>query len=243
MLAMNYRSVEPKAVQAGEGCVSRYAWGIDYHEVIRPRLHRLADFHRRLVPNACVRGVVDTAPLLERGFAHQAGLGWIGKNTTLIHPTYGSWLFLAALLTSEELVFDVPMEGDPCSTCRACLDACPSGALQAPYRLDARRCISCLTIELRGEIPPDGRKALGNRVFGCDACQEACPWNQQGATAAEQAFYPQPGMNPVVLDELAAMDESEFRRRFGHSPLKRAGCAGIRRNIAAVSENQSRNHQ
>ena len=176
---------------------------------------------------------------MERGYAQQAGLGWIGKNTMLIHQQYGSWLFLAALLTSEELLYDKPTEENRCGACQACLDACPAGALVAPYRLDARKCVSCLTVELRGAIPPDGRRACGDRVFGCDACQEVCPWNRRTVPATEPAFQPKPGMNPVVLAELSAMDEAEFRRRFRHSPLKRAGHAGILRNVAVVAENQS----
>jgi epoxyqueuosine reductase len=237
MLAMNYRTVEPAASEPGYGQVSRYAWGDDYHDVIHSRLHTLADFHRRLVPTAQVRGVVDTAPLLERDFAQRAGLGWIGKNTMLIHRQCGSWLFLAALLTSEELAYDTPVTADGCGACRACLDACPTGALVAPHRLDARKCVSYLTIESRDPIPVEYRAVCGDRLFGCDACQDACPWNHGTPTTAEPAFQPKPGMNPVNLSEFSNMDEAEFRRRFRHTPLWRAKHTGILRNAAVVAKN------
>ncbi|MCE5268747.1 MAG: DUF1730 domain-containing protein [Planctomycetaceae bacterium] len=259
MLGMNYRTVEPAASQDPErpsGRVSRYAWGLDYHDVIRPRLHRLADFHRQLVPSAQTRGVVDTAPLLERRFAQLAGLGWIGRNATLINERFGSWFFLAALLTTEELAYDEPTTVDHCRSCRACLDACPTGALcgaascgagcqpavssaaarQPPprYRVDARKCLSYLTVESRGPLPAEFRAVAGNRLFGCDVCQEACPWNRSTPSTAEPAFQPAAGMNPVDLVELQSLDEAAFRRRFRNTPLWRPGREGILRNAEAL---------
>jgi epoxyqueuosine reductase len=231
MLAANYRSAEPADAGRGQARVSRHAWGTDYHDVLRGRLHKLADFHRRLVPTARVRGVVDTAPLLERRFGQLAGLGWIGKNTMLINRRLGSWFFLAALLTTEELAYDEPATEDHCGSCRACLDACPTGALVAPHRLDARKCISYLTIELRGAMPEEHRAACGDRLFGCDACQESCPWNLRTPVTAEQAFCPRPGMNPVELAELSALDEAAFRARFRDTPLWRARRGGILQSI------------
>jgi epoxyqueuosine reductase len=223
MLAMNYRTVDPVPPGAGQGTIARYAWGQDYHDVLRRRLRALADFHRRLVPGATVRGVVDTAPLLERDFARLAGLGWIGKNTMLINRRLGSWLVLAALLTSETLACDTPQTKGYCGTCRKCLEACPTGALVAPYRLDARRCISYLTIESREPVPEELRALLGPRVFGCDACQEVCPWNRRAPITAEPAFQPGEGMNPVDLAEIAGLGEAPFRRRFRSTALLRAG--------------------
>jgi len=236
MLAVNYRSDDPVEPKPGQGGVSRYAWGADYHDVIRQRLHRLADFHRRLVPEAEVRGVIDTAPLLEREFARAAGLGWIGKNTCLLNQRFGSWVFLAALLTSEQLVHDRPAD-DGCGSCRACLDACPTGALVEPYRLDARRCISYLTVELRDCTPIDLRTLQGNRLFGCDACQQACPHNRQTPITTEDAFRPRPRMNPMTLDELFTLDEDGFRRRFRHTPLWRSRRGGILCNAAIALGN------
>ena len=238
MLATNYRSVGPAEVKSGQGRISRYAWGTDYHEVVRRRLGRLAEFHRRLLPGAKVRGVVDTAPLLEREFARLAGLGWIGKNTCLVNRRFGSWLFLAALLSSEELEYDEPIAASSCGSCRACLDACPTGALVAPYRLDARRCISYLTIELRGSIPAELRGALGERLFGCDLCQEACPHNRRTPATTEPSFHPAEAANPADLAALFALDEEEFRRRFRHAPLRRAGRQGLLRNAAILLGNR-----
>src|SRR5262245_54350600 len=169
MLAMNYRAAEPIAPEAGQGRVSRYAWGeADYHDLIHARLEQFANCLRDRAPEAGVRGVVDTAPLLERDFAQLAGLGWIGKNTLLLNRNEGSWFFLAALLTDIELAYDVPHETDHCGTCRACLDACPTDAFPQPYVLDASRCISYLTIELRDAVPSQSRSGIGDVLFCCD---------------------------------------------------------------------------
>ncbi|NLE39064.1 MAG: tRNA epoxyqueuosine(34) reductase QueG [Pirellulaceae bacterium] len=240
MLAVGYRTVEPASDEraTAAGRIARYAWGRDYHDVVRERLHALADLHRRLTPGASVRGVVDTAPLLEREFAQRAGLGWIGKNTMLINRDWGSWVFLASLLTSEELTYDVPREESPCGSCRACLDACPSGALAEPYRLDARRCVSYLTIELRDSIDQPLREAMGDRLFGCDACQEACPWNRRTAVSEDEAFRPREGENPADPIELLSLDEEAFRGRFRDTPLWRARRGGLLRNAAIVLGNR-----
>jgi epoxyqueuosine reductase len=239
MLGLSYRTVEPAPPGAGQGSVARYAWGVDYHRVIRARLRRLADFHRRMLPSAGVRGVVDTAPLAEKVFGWLAGLGRIGRNTTLINDQYGSWFFLGALLTSAELEYDVPQQGDPCGRCRACIEACPTGALVEPYVLDARSCLSCLTIEQRGPIPLPLRGKLGLRVFGCDTCQEVCPWNKTAACSAEPAFRPLPGNNPLELKEVLTLNEAAFANRFRRTVLLRAGRSGLLRNAAIVLGNQA----
>lgn len=238
MLATNYRTVEPAPTGHGQGRVSRYAWGRDYHHLIHLRLRRLVDLHRRLAPRASVRGVVDTAPLLERDFAQLAGLGWIGKNTLLVNRQLGSWTFLAALLTSEQLEYDEPLDGSLCGSCRACLDACPTGALAAPYRLDARKCISYLTVELRISLPPELRERAQERLFGCDACQEACPWNRRTPSTAEETFRPASRMNPAELAELFALDDAAFRERFRRTSLWRSRRRGLLRNAAIVLGNR-----
>jgi epoxyqueuosine reductase len=238
MLAMNYRTVEPAAARGAQGRVSRYAWGKDYHDLIHARLERLAKFHRRLRPMALVRGVVDTAPLLERDFAQLAGLGWIGKNTLLVNKQLGSWLFLAALLTSEELDHDQPFDVDHCGSCRACLDACPTGALVEARLLDARRCISYLTIELRESVPAELRPLQRDWVFGCDVCQEVCPWNRSVPSTSEESLHPAPGMNPIDLPALLALHDAAFRRRFRRTPLWRARRRGLLRSTAIALGNR-----
>ena len=238
MLAMVYRTAEPIEPRAGEGRVSRYAWGNDYHDLIWDRLNQLAGFLQAQAPGAKARGVVDTAPLLEREFAQLAGLGWIGKNTLLLNKQLGSWFFLAALLTDLELEYDAPHETDHCGTCRACLDACPTDAFVAPYVLDARRCISYLTIELRESMPAELRGGVGDWLFGCDVCQDVCPWNHRAPLATEPAFAPSEGMNAVDLAGLFMLDDTAFRERFRHTPLWRAKRRGLLRNAAIVLGNR-----
>jgi epoxyqueuosine reductase len=242
MLAMNYRTADPVSetgqTEPGHGRVSRYAWGTDYHALIRDRLNRLGEWLRERVPSAQVRGVVDTAPLLEREFAQLAGLGWIGKNTLLLNKQIGSWFFLAALLTDVELEFDEPFAADHCGTCRACLDACPTDAFVDAYVLDARRCISYLTIELRDSIPQELRSGMGEWLFGCDVCQDVCPWNHRAPISTEPAFQPLDGTNPLELAALFDLDDAAFRTRFRHTPLWRAKRRGLLRNAAIVLGNR-----
>ena len=237
MLGLNYRTREPVEPPPGFGRVSRYAWGTDYHDRIRERLQQLADFLRSLLPNAEIRGVVDTAPLLEREYAQLAGLGWIGKNTLLLNTQAGSWFFLAALLTDCELAPDEPHQLDHCGTCRACLDACPTEAFVAPYVLDARKCISYLTIELRSSIPMELRPGVGDWLFGCDVCQDVCPWNRKAPLSRETAFEPREATNPIDLIELFDLSDEAFRDRFRHTPLWRAKRRGLLRNAAIVLGN------
>lgn len=218
--------------------MSRYAWGEDYHDVIRRRLDALCALLAAQAPQARVRGVIDTAPLLEREFAELAGLGWIGKNTLLLNKQAGSWFFLAALVTDLELVYDAPHGADHCGTCRACLDACPTQAFVDSYVLDARRCISYLTIESRSAIPHELREGLGDWLFGCDICQEVCPWNHRAPLADEPALEPRGAMTTLDLAELFTLDETAFRARFRHTPLWRPKRRGLLRNAAIVLGNQ-----
>lgn len=238
MLALNYRTVEPSAPQSTQGRVSRYAWGADYHDLVRTRLATLAELVRTRRPGAKVRGVVDTAPLLEREFAQLAGLGWIGKNTLLLNKYSGSWFFLAALLTDLELDYDAPHATDHCGTCRACLDACPTQAFVDAYVLDASRCISYLTIELRESIPRELRPAMGDWLFGCDVCQDVCPWNHKAPVVDEPAFRPVGGHTTLDLVELFSLDDEAFRRRFRGTPLWRSQRRGLLRNAAIVLGNR-----
>jgi len=223
------------------GIVASYAWGPDYHDILLPRLHRLAgaiaQATGRPVP---YRAYVDTGPVLERDLAARAGLGFVGKNTTLIQPRLGSWFFLGELLLALE---PEPLQGrtlvrGTCGRCTRCLDACPTGALVAPYTLDARRCISYLTVELKGPIPYQLRPLMGNRIFGCDICQEVCPWNRRFARPArEAAFRPDPQVVAPHLLDLLALDDDGFRRRFAGSPIKRAKRRGLLRNAAIAAGN------
>ncbi len=239
MLGMNYATTTPGDCALGQGRVSRYAWGTaDYHDVIHDRLRSLCKFVQDHHPQAAVRGVVDTAPLLEREFAQLAGLGWIGKNTLLLNKQAGSWFFLAALLTDLELQADQPFETDHCGTCRACLDACPTDAFPQPYVLDATKCISYLTIELRDSIPQPLRSGMGDWLFGCDICQDVCPWNRHAPASDEAAFLPQRNMGPVDLTELFLLDDAAFRARFRHTPLWRSKRRGLLRNAAIVLGNR-----
>ncbi len=239
MLALGYSSGTDVPPAPGRGRVARYARGRrDYHDVVREKLRRLTDWMRRREPEARVRGVVDTAPLFEREFAERAGLGWIGKHTLLLDRRRGSWFFLAALLTDLILPVDEQPSLQHCGTCTACLESCPTDAFPAPYQLDARKCISYLTIEHRGPIPLQLRDGIGDWVFGCDVCQEVCPWNRKAPAGTEPDFLPQPELSPLDLRSLFELDDASFKRRFAHTPLSRPGRAGLLRNAAIVLGNQ-----
>jgi epoxyqueuosine reductase len=242
MLAMNYHTDDASEPSPATGRVARYAWGTaDYHDLLRDRLKQLADFLHQHRPGCRTRGVVDTAPLLERDFARRAGLGWFGKNTVLINRRAGSWLFLAGLLTDVALTPDAPHETAHCGTCTRCLDACPTDAFPEPYVLDARRCISYLTIELRNQpIPIDLRDGMGDWLFGCDICQDVCPWNRKAPRTSESAFQPQPDLRPADAIGLLQLDAAAFKARFRHTPLERPGRAGLLRNAAIVLGNTVR---
>jgi len=244
VVGINYATREPSPIAAGEGRVSRYAWGTrDYHDVIRDKLRELASVLHEKWPGCRTRGVVDTAPLLERDFAQLAGLGWFGKNTLLINKHKGSWLFLAALLTDLELAADEPHHASHCGTCRLCLDACPTDAFVEPYVLDARKCISYLTIELRNQpVPSALRPGMEDWLFGCDICQDVCPWNRRAPRSSCADFQPRDDLHPLDAVELLSLDEESFRARFRQSPLLRPGRSGMLRNAAIVLGN-SRNRR
>lgn len=241
----NTRTPEPDHYSDSErGRISRYAWGEDYHVLVRTGLQRLLERLRACTARPFeARVAVDSAPLLERALARRAGLGWIGRNTCLINQPQGSWFFLGELLVSLEIDPDEPPP-ERCGTCYRCIEACPTRALVPTGRhtpawaLDARRCISYLTIELRGAIPPELRPQIGRHLFGCDLCQQVCPWNQKAPVTEEPAF--QPRHAAPLLAGLAVLSETEFRTRFRHSPVARARHSGLLRNVAVAMGNSGR---
>jgi len=218
------------------GWISRYAWGDDYHDVMQAMLERVVERLRQEAGDCRARAYVDTGPIVERAYAAAAGLGAWGKNTCLLHPEHGSWFFLGEIVTDLDLPADGPRP-DLCGNCTACLDACPTAALRAPYVLDATRCISYLTIELRGAIAEDRRAGVGRHAFGCDICQDVCPWNRRRRHHGRPAFEPRPGALAPDLAELAALDDEGFRQRFRKSPVKRAKRRGFLRNVAVALGN------
>ena len=221
----------------GFGKVARYAWsGRDYHDTIHPKLKRLCQIIQDDHPQAAARGVVDTAPLMEREVGQLAGLGWQGKNTLLLNKGLGSYFFLACLLTDVELPYDKPHAAEYCGTCTACLDACPTAAFPTAGVLDATRCISYLTIEHRGHIDRALRPGIGDWLFGCDVCQEVCPWNRKPSRRASRRPKP---LSSLQLIELFSLDEDQFRDRFRHTPLWRTRRRGVLRNAAIVLGNQA----
>jgi len=230
------------------GIIARYAWGNDYHDLVTPRLGKLGAFIQAESSwPVAWRAYADTGPIIERDLASGAGLGFIGKNSCLIHPRLGSWLLLGELLLTLDLPpavsSSVPQQkpaipDGTCGDCSRCLDNCPTGALVAPYVVDARRCISYLTIELKGSIPRELRSMIGNRILGCDICQQVCPWNRRFARpGAETAFQPRPGLIAPQLLGLMALDDAAFRARFARSPVGRAKRRGLLRNVAVALGN------
>ena len=233
VLGFPYRTAAPPEPAALEGRISRYAWGgADYHDLLHSRLKQLRQQILAEHPHAQVRGVVDSAPLMEREFAVLAGLGWTGKNTLLINKYEGSYFFLACLLTDLDLPADQPFNSDHCGTCRRCLDACPTDAFVQPGVLDSRRCISYLTIEHRGPIPLPLREGIGDWLFGCDVCQDVCPWNRRGSEASVPELWPVEANHPIDLIALLEMDDEAFRQRFRRTPLWRSRRRGVLRNAA-----------
>jgi epoxyqueuosine reductase len=238
MLGLNYGpDSDPLAVLArrDRAAISVYARNRDYHDLVKGRLKTVASrFAART--GSDVKVFVDTAPLMEKPLAEAAGLGWQGKHTNLVSREFGSWLFLGAILTEAELPPDPP-ETDHCGSCRACLDICPTDAFPAPYRLDARRCISYLTIENKGQIPREFRKAIGNRIYGCDDCLAICPWNKYAKTTREAKLAARADLDAPPLADLAGLDDAAFRAHFSGSPIKRIGRDRFLRNVMIAAGN------
>jgi epoxyqueuosine reductase len=243
--AINYNTENPYSTQvhdSGRGWISRYAWSRDdYHDAVLLRLKRVEDALRLAVPaelqaTLTTRSYVDTGPIVERVYAKYAGVGWVGKNTCIINQQKGSWLFLGVILTSLELAPDVPAP-DRCGTCTRCIEACPTDAILAPYQLDSNQCISYLTIEKRGSIPENLRAGMGRHIFGCDICQDVCPWNRKAPASSEAGFQARPGLVNPALTWLAEMSAEEFRSVFRGSPIRRTKRSGLRRNVAIAMGN------
>lgn len=219
-----------------QGRVARYALGEDYHEVLKGRLYTLADWIRGQRAEAQTRVAVDTAPVMEKELAARAGVGWLGKNTCIIHPRIGSWLLLGEILTSLELPYDEPAV-DRCGTCRRCIDACPTGAITGPYQLDARRCISYLTIEYRGEIAEPLQRQMGEWVYGCDICQEVCPWNRRAPEASDPVLRPRIPTGTLDLRQVLVWGAEEYRANLRGSAMKRVKLPVLQRNAGIVGRN------
>ena len=243
--ALNYNSAQPYSTHAGtttQGWISRYAWSQrDYHNVVLEKLRALeARLHelcaQQNVPAPRTWCYVDTGPVIERIFAKYAGIGWIGKNTCILNEQLGSWLFLGVMLTSLELTPNLPAP-DRCGSCTRCLDACPTNAFPAPYQLDATKCISYLTIEKRGSIPEGLRDGIGRQVFGCDICQDVCPWNREAPVNSLPEFQARPELVNPELEWLARLSVDEFREVLRGSPVKRARFNGLRRNVTIAMGN------
>lgn len=245
--ALNYSADKPYSVEATDpqrGWISRYAWGSkDYHDALLPRLKQVEAAIKQLGSGQGItietRSYVDTGPILERVYARHAGIGWIGKNTCIIHQKLGSWLFLGVILTSLELPADTAAV-DRCGSCTRCIDACPTQAIVAPGKLDARLCIAYLTIEKRGTVPEELRSEMGHHIFGCDICQDVCPWNNKAGNALPTSlpeFQPQEQLYYPDLRWLAQLDEETYRRVFRGSPVKRTKYSGLKRNVAIAMGN------
>ena len=242
-LAMNYFTPHQHKPGLNPGKISRYAWGDDYHDVLRERLNSLLEWVRAEVPGANGKASVDTAPILEKAWAARAGLGWIGKHSNLITKDHGSWVFLGELILDIELDFDRPEPEEHCGTCTACLDACPTGAIVEPYVVDSRRCISYATIELRDEtLPAEIAANLDGWIYGCDICQDVCPWNRFEKPSGEGRFEPRRDETSLSLKRITEMEHEEYVERFRKSAMKRTKLTGLKRNAEALRSLSAEGH-
>jgi epoxyqueuosine reductase len=237
---MNYDTGHRATEGKGYGRIARYAWGKDYHRILGDRLALLEAKLRELAPGVITRSYVDTGPIMEKAWAEEAGLGWIGKHSNLVSAEHGSWLVLGEILTTLDLPPDTPAT-DLCGSCSLCIEACPTHAIAEPYVVDATRCISYLTIEFRGnreEIADDLAAPMGNRIFGCDDCLDVCPFNLRAEPTTDPAFHASAHTLAPRLDELAGLDERAFAERFRYSPIRRATLRGLQRNVAIAQRNE-----
>jgi epoxyqueuosine reductase len=238
-LGINYLTEHRANEQPGYGRIARYAWGTDYHKLFEARLTQLEQFIHSMAPKATTRSYSDTGPIMEKAWAEQAGLGWIGKHSNLVSAEHGSWLLLGEILTTLELEPDEPAT-DLCGSCTLCIQACPTSAITEPYVVDATRCISYLTIELRGDeasIPSELQVGMGNKIFGCDDCLDVCPFNLRAEPTQEHVFQPSRVALSPDLNELSRLDEPTFATVFQQSPIRRAKYQGLLRNVAIARRN------
>ncbi|HEX8284803.1 MAG TPA: tRNA epoxyqueuosine(34) reductase QueG [Pyrinomonadaceae bacterium] len=234
-VALNYYTPHEHARDSAAGKISRYAWGDDYHDVLGERLKALLAHVKEVAPGVAGKVCVDAQPAMDKAWAVRAGLGWIGKHTNLITRDYGSWVFLGELLLDAELEYDVAREDDHCGTCTLCIDACPTGAIVEPYVVDSNLCISHATIELREEeLPPAVASNLDGWLYGCDVCQDVCPWNRFEQPSDEPRFEPRPGAVAPALEEIANLSHDDYVERFRRSPVKRAKLSGLQRNARTL---------
>ncbi len=238
--AINYNTEYPYSTELnnpGKGWIARYAWGDDYHSVLKEKLNELKDFmSKNCITADQDRVYVDTGPVLERMYAKYSGIGWIGKNTCLINQEIGSWLLIGEVITTLELDYDNTAP-ERCGTCTKCIDSCPTDAITNPYEIDSSKCISFLTIENKGGIPPEYREPTGSNIFGCDICQDVCPWNGKPETGSDKAFLPREGFFEPDLEMLAGLDQQQFSKMFKHSPVKRSKRRGLIRNVLVAIGN------
>jgi epoxyqueuosine reductase len=236
-VALNYYTSHKHKDDPDFGKVSRYAWGDDYHEVLGTKLRSLLSWIKEECPEAEGRVCVDIQPIMDKVWAARAGLGWIGKHTNLITPEFGSWVFVGELLLNLELTYDNERVEDHCGTCTLCLDACPTGAITEPYVVDSRACLSYATIELRApEIPPVLAEQMEGWLYGCDICQDVCPWNRFEQPTGEKRFEPRPGNVNVVLSEIEQLTPETYAERFRRSAMKRAKLSGLQRNARSLKQ-------
>jgi epoxyqueuosine reductase len=239
-LGMNYYTEEGFSHNKNAGKISRYAWGKDYHLVIWELLDKLVEELKLIDPHFSAKSYVDTGPVMDKSWAVKAGLGWLGKHSNVINKDYGSWFFIATLITNYEFTYNLQIP-DFCGTCRKCIDACPTNAIVSEYVVDSNKCISFLTIENKKEIPENFLGKFDNWLFGCDICQDVCPWNVKFAQPThDPGFFPKHGHKEILLDEIISMNEEEFDRLFFDSPVKRAKLKGLKRNAGFLIESNKK---
>lgn len=239
VLALNYYTPNEHEEDPSKGKISRYAWGDDYHDIVKEKLRLLLDWIKMEVPGADGIACVDTSPVMDKAWAVRAGLGWLGKHSNVITTDYGSWIFIGEIIVNFDLEYTSDLVPDHCGTCTMCLDACPTQAIVAPFLVDSKACLSYATIELRaGELSPEITENLEGWLYGCDICQDVCPWNRFQKPTAERRFEPRKGETSIDLDEILSLSPETYAERFRRTAIKRAKLGGLKRNAAALKTNK-----